>query len=167
MNTSTLRQSNPAQTWLHERHQTELRLADGKLIVLRFDLESTGQTGYRFDTEKVVNEFGDSILACPETDFGEYLNVASTIADVLNERMDMVARRVFGQVRLSLSLLDALDDDAFGPARLIWEGLVDSLGVYDNTQVFKVWGQWIENVRRYIDTADPPGGLEITFIPLW
>lgn len=162
-----LRKTNPAEIWLGEKFQTELRLANGKLIVLRFDLQSASDNGYRFDTEKVVEQFGDSILACQETNYGEYLNVAATIADVLNTRMTILAQRVLGHSRMSLFLLDALDLSAWSTARQILCRLAESLDDLDHPRAEQIWGKWVQQVVQYVDSQDPPNASQFQIIVPW
>ena len=145
-----LRETNPAEKWLGERFRIDMQMADGYHIVLRFDLPSTGLTGYRFDAEEVVKRFGEHILADKETNYGEHLNVASTIAEVLNERMDAVALAVFEQCCMSLSLLDALDAQDYVLARLIGLRLGESLVVFGE-QADNLWGDWLLQISALLN----------------
>lgn len=145
-----LRQTNPARLWLREKFQTDLQLASGHHIVVRFDLPSTGVTGYRFDAEAVISLCGEHILADIDKDYGEYLNVASTIADVLNQKVDAEAKRVLGEVRMSLSLLDALDAEDWMGAALILEGLTDSL-ICHGEHANRIWGSWVNLAVEYVN----------------
>lgn len=144
-----LRETNPAEKWLEQRFQIEQQFADGHLLVLRFDLKSTGLTGYRFTALDVAERFGQHILADPVTDYGEHLNIAAIIAGVLNEKMDRVALEVFEHIRMSLLLLDALDAQDAAAARLIGVALGERLVAF-GAQADHIWGDWLLQISGYL-----------------
>lgn len=103
-----LRDTNPAPIWMGERFQTTLTFANGQMIIVRFDLSTTGKPEALFDAEKVIKHFGDAILADEEKEYGEYLSVAATIADVLNQKMTQVGKEVMGHVAAAHKIISSL-----------------------------------------------------------
>jgi len=148
-----LRETNPAEKWLGERFQIQMNAANGGVILVRFDLKSSGDKGFRFNAEKVMEHFGHMILADPATDYGEHLNVASTIACMLNEQIDTQAVMVLGHARRSLSLLDALDAGRWDIARRLAQALVCDLGHFE-THADRIWGIWLCLVADYLNSME-------------
>lgn len=154
-----IRDSNPASKWLGEKFQANLTLANGHLAILRFDLSSAGKPSCQFDTDKVMKHYGDAILVDPETDFGEYLNVASTIADVLNQKMAEVGQDVMGHVRSAHEIVAALSVDNKTDAYLDAIFLAKRLMTY-GTSADVTWGVWLQNVIEYAKTGIGDDSLE-------
>lgn len=148
-----LRNTNPAKVWLHERFQTSLRLASGQYILVRFDLGSCGPQGFRFDADEIVKRYDPGVLADKEADFGEYLSVAATIADTLNQKIQLEADSALGHIRLSFDILDALSCKDYITANLMTGCLAESL-LYYNPRAKDVWGDWLQIV---LDIAKPSG----------
>lgn len=140
-----LRDSNPAKTWLYERFQTSLRLANGQYIVVRFDLGSCGPKGFRFDAEEIVKRYNSGILVDKEANFGEYLNVAATIAATLNEKIQLEADIVLGHIKTSFDILDALSCKDYVVANLLGGEMALRLISY-NPRAADVWGSWLQAV---------------------
>lgn len=150
-----LRDSNPAKKWLYERFQTSLRLASGQHIVVRFDLGSCGPRGFRFDAEEIVKRYDSGILVDKEADYGEYLNVAATIAATLNERIQLEVDTVLGHIRMSFDILDALSCKNYSAANLLVADMALRLLSY-NPRANDVWGDWLQAV---LNIAKPPYGM--------
>ena len=146
-----LRDTNPAPLWLRQRFAVNLPLVSGQHIVVRFDLDSTGVTGYRFNEQNVEREFGQLILGDRKNiNIEEYLSLCATVADVLNDKVDQVAVDCLRHARESLYLLDALDNKD-------WEGVKRhgiNLGVgliAYGSHADKVWGNWLESLAEHLN----------------
>lgn len=157
-----LRDSNPAKTWLYERFQTSLRLATGQHIVVRFDLGSCGPKGFRFDADEIVKRYDPGILVDKEADFGEYLNVAATIAATLNEKIQLEVDTVLAHIRTSFDVLDALSCKDRASANLLMTDLALSLLPY-NPRAKEIWMDWLDKASHYADTisgSEPGFGVD-------
>ena len=146
-----LRATNPAETWLAQQFKVQMNAANGGVILVRFDLKSAGLSGYRFDDYSVIEHFGHLILVDKDKDYGEYLNIAGTIAGVLNEQIEEQARIVLQQARESLLILDALDIGDAEIARYLGIKLGESLYYY-GTFADRIWGKWLESVADHLKT---------------
>jgi len=151
-----LRETNPAEKWLEERFKVQINAANGGVIQVRFDLKSSGDKGFRFNEERVIEHFGHMILADKETDYGEYLNVASIIAGMLNEQIDAQAEAALKHARISLLLLDALDAGRPDLARGLMLDLLAELD-YFGTHADKVWAVWTNLVVDHLNMEKPLG----------
>ena len=150
-----LRQTNPAEKWLAERFQTELRLVNGRLIVVRFDLPSSGQEGFRFNQEQVSTQFHDLIMYDRENMLGgDYAAICDSVAAYLNQQIDIVAQRALKHALLSLSVLDALDLNMPAQAGERLSNLGMELVEFPNSE--KLWGPWLQIARIAVDAATPP-----------
>jgi len=158
-----LRETNPAKIWLREKFQISLRLVNGRLIVIRFDLASCGTTdGLIWDADKVWKHCGDSILADDPLITEKHLSIASTIADVLNEKMEVEAAEILGQIKMSFLILDALETQDYGTACLLINQLIERLKPYD-PRAYEMWRRWIGNVFHIVRTAiSPENGSDTT-----
>lgn len=148
--------TNPGMVWLRQRFSVHLPTAGGDHIVVRFDLKSCGDNGYRFDTDKVHAHFEHLILADPFISFREYLSVAATIADVLNQRMDNTKEEVLEQVRMSYLILGALASHNMSAAYLLTNRLGYSLLTYDPL-ASEVWSDWVGMVYEAIKANNDMG----------
>ena len=147
-----LRETNPAQTWLAERFTVNLPLVSGNHIVVRFDLNSTGATGYRFNEQNVERSFGQLILGDrKDIPIEEYLAVCDAIAWRLNADIDEVAIDCLGHARMSLYLLDALEIGDRLAAKAVGIRLGESLMRY-GTHADRIWGNWLESVANHFKT---------------
>ena len=146
-----LRNTNPAKIWLREKFETSLRLVNGRLIVLRFDLASCGTTdGLIWDADKVSAQF----------DLVDDPSIASSIADTLNEKMELEAAEILQQIKMSFLILDALEAEDISMAARGLSDLCDRLESY-KPRALKIWSQWIRNVMHVIKSAnDPEYGLD-------
>ncbi len=150
-----LRQTNPAEKWLAERFQTELRLVNGRLIVVRFDLPSSGQEGFRFDKISVFDQFQDLILGDrKDMLMRECSPICDSIAACLNQQIDNVAQRALRHALTSLSVLDALDLNMPAQAGERLSNLEAELEEFPNAE--KLWGLWLQIARIAVDAANPP-----------
>jgi len=146
------RDTNPAQIWLAERFAVNLPLVSGRLIVVRFDLNSSGEDGYRFNEQNVERQFGQMILGDrKDIHLEDYLSTCDSIAHVLNERIDAVALDCLGHARQSLILLDALDNgDRYGAKST---GIVLGTKLLDyGTHADRIWGNWLESVAEHLNS---------------
>lgn len=150
-----LEDTNPSAEWLRQQFQAKLDLIGGKQIVIRFDMYIQADM---FDAEKVIEECGDSILADIEKDYGEFLSVASTIATVLNQKMNIVASAVIDQCALSREIVFALVQEDYRKAAVLADNLIVSLLIFE-PQASKVWTEWIDKVYIFIDSRDLPGSF--------
>ena len=156
-----LADTNPSLVWLRQRFAIHLPTASGEHIVVRFDLKSCGDEGFKFDTDKVCAHFEHMILADPTTQLGEYLSVAATIADVLNQMMDRVKEEVLWQFRMSYLILDALASHNMSATYLLTNRLGYSLLAYDPL-ASQVWSDWVGMVYETIKADNEPGfGLDV------
>lgn len=156
-----LTDTNPGMVWLRQRFAVDLPTASGEHIVVRFDLKSCGDKGYRFDTDKVCAHFEHLILADPTTQLGEYLSVAATIADVLNQKMDATKDEILEQIRTSYLILGALSDHNMSAAYLLTNRLGYSLLQYEPL-ASDIWTDWIGMVYEIIKADNEPGfGLDV------
>jgi hypothetical protein len=121
--------------------------------MVRFDLGSCGPKGFKFDADEIIRRYDPGILVDKETDFGEYLNVAATIAATLNERIQLEADSVLGHLKLSFDILDALSSQNNTATNLLVGELALRLLSY-NPRAKDVWGDWLQTV---LDIAKPPG----------
>lgn len=158
-----LTNTNPAGKWLQGKFQTSLRLVNGQLIVLRFDVASCGTQGFKWTADKVIAKFDPTTLVDKETDYGEYLSMASTIADVLNQKMQLVANDVLEQVRMSLDVLGALSLGDRLSAYVLAVRLTNRLLIY-SPESDRIWSAWIENVIDYAKPEIPPNAPGINII---
>ncbi len=153
---SYLRDTNPAGIWLREKFQISLRLVNGRLIVLRFDLPSCCITdGFIWDADKVTKHFADSILVDDVVTVEKYLSTASVIADTLNEKMELEAEEILGQIKMSFLILDALETYDWLTASKKLSDLCDRLESY-KPRAHEVWAQWIRNILHIIRSANKP-----------
>ena len=141
----TLRETNPAKVWLREKFEVSLRLVQGQLIVVRFDLASNE---FKWDTDKVIAHIGPTFLA-------ETTSIASTIAHVLNEKMEMEAMEILQQIKMSFLILDALSIRDYKTTCLLIDRLVNRLKPYD-PRAYDVWRPWIGDVVDIVNAAMPP-----------
>lgn len=151
-----LQDTNPATIWLRERFSTSLRLVGGKLIVVRFYLYECAPDGFKWDADKVITHCTPEFLVDIEDNFGEYLSLASTVADVLNERMQLQTDVILAQVKMSFAILDALSADDYKDAHMLTGELGKSLLLYD-PRASDVWSGWFELVFQTIDSHNKPG----------
>ncbi len=142
-----LKDTNPYRVWLDERFQTNLDLVNGKQIVVRFEVNSRP---YIFDAETVIKEFGDGMLAD--------IKIASTIAEVLNQKMDIVIDEVARQCMWARAVTNALSAKDYRDAAIFLEELIVSLLIFE-PRATVVWAEWIDKVYRFIDTQDSLGLL--------
>ena len=160
----TLRDTNPAGIWLREKFQISLRLVNGRLIVLRFDLASCGTTdGLIWDADKVTKHYGSFILADDLLVTEKHLSIASTIAEVLNEKMELEAEEILRQIKMSFTILDALEADDYVTACDLTTKLIDRLKPYD-PRAYNIWRQWVGNVFHVVRTAISPENGQDTVI---
>jgi hypothetical protein len=154
-----LQHANPARIWLREQFQTSLRLVSGRLIVIRFDLASCGREGI-WDADKIMTYFDPTFLVDKEDDYGEYLSIASTVADVLNQRMELEAAEILAQIKISFSILDALRCQFYRTAYAETAHLAQRLLPYD-PRASQIWSSWIDTVFEHIKSDNEPGyGLD-------
>lgn len=155
-----LQHANPARIWLRERFQTSLRLVSGRLIVIRFDLASCGREGI-WDADKVMTHFDPTFLVDKEDDFGEYLSIASCIAAVLNQRMQLEADEILSHLKMSFSILDALQAEDYAAAYLLTGTLGMRLLPYE-PRASAIWSGWVDRVFEHIKSASGPEfGLDV------
>lgn len=145
---SHLRDTNPALIWLEERFKTTLSLANGQTIIVRFDISTTGKPTSFFDAEKVIKHFGDAILADEEKEYGEYLSVASTIADVLNQKMSQVGAEIAAHVALAHEVITSIGNRDMTNACLVALHLTNALKEYSPTSD-TIWAIWLREVVTY------------------
>ena len=158
-----LRTTNPASKWLREKFWTTLMLANGHQITLWFDLASCGKEGYKWDADKVITRLDPTFLVDKETEFGEYLSLASTVADVLNQRMDIISKDVMGHARESLRILEAISAENKTVAYLKTVALASRLVAYGSI-ANTIWGDWIAKVAEFTKPQNPPNTLGINVI---
>lgn len=118
-------------------------------ILVRFDLKSTGEEGYRFKPWDVIAQFGHVILVDPVDDPEQYIDVATSIGEKLNAEMDETARTALWQARESLLILDALDAGRKDIAKQAGIRLGESL-LYFGTFADRIWGDWLESVGDHL-----------------
>jgi len=149
--------TNPAHAWMREKFKFELEMASGKTIRISFDMNCYD---YYFDAEKVIDQFGDGILADIEEDYGEYLSIASTIANVLNRKMESIAADVSTHYQASGMILESLLAEDYDQALVGVELLCNSLKLY-NPRAIEIWGAWIMELMKYVESLDLPGSTEV------
>lgn len=147
-----LEDTNPALMWLDCKYRVDLRLTNGQLIVVRFDRHTPRNF---FNAEKIIKHYGNAIVANKETDYGEYLSVASTIADVLNQKMQIVMREVESHAGMSYLILDTLASKDKKQARQCAILLTELLLGYD-PEASSVWGNWLKSVRIALGRPNEP-----------
>jgi hypothetical protein len=145
-----LRDTNPAQIWLAERFAVNLPLVNGNHILVRFDLNSSGANGYRFNEQNVERSFGQLILGDrTDIDIEMYLSTCDSIAWRLNSEIDEVAIDCIGHARQSLYLLDALENGDRLAAKALGIRLGESLLRY-GTHADRIWGNWLESIGEHL-----------------
>ena len=148
-----LTDTNPRKRWLGESFKVKLDLIGGRSIVINFDMHTDADM---FDTERVIKEFGDSILADIEKEYGEFLSVASTIATVLNNKMQIIADEVVRHYSTSDRILQALEHEDYYNAAQLLDELVVSLIIFE-PQASAIWTEWVYKVYTFIDTQNSLG----------
>lgn len=151
-----LEDTNPAPVWLQEKFKTVLQLANGHIVVVKFNVTSCDSEGYNFDTEAVLSHFGNAILADKETAYGDYLSIASTIAHVLNTRMVEIAEEVISHVDLSLKILARISSQNYAEAYLLTVKLSKRLLAFGD-HADNIWASWLWKV---VQTLKSEGGME-------
>ena len=149
---SHLKETNPAKRWLREQFQTSLPLANGQLIVTRFDVVSRGY----FDADKVEKAYGKIILGDRVIEDNQLKAIYESIADVLNEQMDLAVAHVMAQTKMSFYVLDALEAKDWGKAQAGLKVLIEALGI-DNDHADRIWGDWVNDAVQCIHTQDNTG----------
>lgn len=149
--------TNPGHAWMQEKFKFELEMASGKTIRVSFDMNCHS---YLFDAEKVIDQFGDGILADIEKDYGEYLSIASTIANVLNTRMEDIALEICSHRKAANLILAALSTKDYQDALEGVTLLCNSLKLY-NPRAIEVWGTWLLGLIKYIESLNLPGSDEV------
>jgi hypothetical protein len=153
-----LEQTIPAARWINEgRFRISVEMTNGRLIVVRFDASSCGNQRFIWNAEKVVEHFWDCILVDLVSAYGEYLNVASYIANLLNERVEQVRFMLHEHVRISYRILDALRATDTVLAYQLLVRLAHDLDGFE-PEAEQIWGEW---VRSAYDHLGPPGTLGI------
>jgi len=146
-----LRTTNPAETWLAQRFMVKLTCPKDQHILVRFDLKSTGEEGYRFKPWDVIARFGHVILVDPLEDSEQYIDVATSIGEKLNAEMDRTAQLALVHARQSLLILDALDAGDVSLAKRTGISLGESL-LYFGAFADRIWGNWLESVADHLKT---------------
>lgn len=133
-----------------EKFQTTLTCSNGQTMIVRFDLSTTGKPEGLFDTEKVIKHFRDAILADEEKEYGEFLSIAATIADVLNEKMSQVGSEVMAHVAAANRIISYLGMRNMTNAYLGAVQLAQDLQVYSPASD-QVWAIWLREVVTYAE----------------
>lgn len=147
-----LKDTNPCDIWLAEKFAGTLDLVNGRSIVIKFNIDKNINI---FNTEKVIKEFGDGILADIENEYGEFLSVAATMATTLNDKISIITNEVIWQSETSCAILRALEREDYYHAAQSLEELVTSLLIFES-KAEPIWTRWVDNVCQFIKAQDIP-----------
>lgn len=134
----------PALVWAQHRFQTEIQTGAGKLLVVRFDIPTVDKP-WHFTAHSVAEQFADAL-----GDSAMDPEVCLALADLLNQRVKLVASDVSLHLRLTYSILDALSKSNLLLAHILLQALADSLLPYAGQLWLYEWPEWVTLVEKYI-----------------
>lgn len=155
-----LREWNPAKLWLREQFQTSIRLVNGHLIVVRFDIVSASTfTGNVVDHNMgrylLDDDMKDHVRKNP-SGAEYYADICGAIADSLNDKMRMMRDTVLGHSKMTFKILDALSSGDNASAYALTLNLGAELLDFE-PRASKVWGGWVDEILKIVKLGNGPG----------
>jgi hypothetical protein len=149
--------TNPAGRWTQLDFRCEIKTPSDHKLKATFK----GYKVCKYTYEDVLKVHGHDILVDPKEDYGEYLCIASLLATNLNAKIEETQKKVLSTTLLAVDLLHALTSEDYGTARSYVSSLGDSLVNFGADQVKTVWGKWMMDVVKFIDSRKSLGIDEI------
>ena len=143
-----LKSSAPTLLWMRSNFTIVSRLSNGEEVELSFTLNPTPPT---YDAAKVIECIPQAILADIDEDFGEYLSIASTVANTINDKIKIVVKEVVEHCRCANKIINTLHNDELDKASLLVDCLIDLLIPYDPL-AGDLWAQWLADTLDYIES---------------
>lgn len=142
-----IKDSDPSLLWIRSNFSVSFVMSNGQEMKLDFSINPAPRM---YDAATIIADMPEAILVDIDKDFGEYLSVASTVANMINDKMKVVIKEVVEHCRCAFKIRCALRDDKLDKASLLVDWLIDQLQLHEPL-AGDVWAQWLADVLDYIE----------------
>ena len=141
-------QTLPSLSWMKSNFSVVFIASNGEEIKVSFPLNPAPRM---YDAALVIEKMPQAILADIDEDFGEYLSVASTVANMINDKMKVLIKEVVEHNRCASKVIAALNENKLNKASLLVDRMIDDLQQYEPT-AGDVWAEWLALTLDYIES---------------